>query len=72
MASARLADFLTRLNTNPIALEQFQTDPDAAFAEAGLCEEDRAAIRDANPAALRQGVSDEPGEGPFPVIVRSV
>lgn len=62
----RFTDFVLKLASDPRAVQQFKSDPDAEIKRAGLSSAEQAVLASGNPALLREAIAKDIGKAGGP------
>jgi hypothetical protein len=63
------ADLIAKLSTDPDFRTRFRANPDQVMDEAGLSEEDKAAMKSGDPDKIREHLGDDAPPGCFILFV---
>ena len=63
------ADLIARLSTDPEFRTRFRANPDQVMDEAGLSEEDKAAMKSGDPDKIREHLGDDAPPGCFVMFI---
>lgn len=63
------ADLIAKLSTDPEFRTRFRANPDQVMDEAGLSEEDKAAMKSGDPDKIREHLGDDAPPGCFVMFI---
>ena len=63
------ADLIAKLSTDPDFRTRFRANPDQVMDEAGLSEEDKAAMKSGDPDRIREHLGDDAPPGCFVMFI---